>query len=113
MKEYAQLHKEILALGWRGKGLLNGGARFLICQPSFGLGNRVNAIMMCMAVAVATRRALLVHWNCFLCHDLVAYPISLREVFGVPLVDWRTDHLSKYYDEQEVWISRACCTPNA
>lgn len=56
--------------------------------------------MMCAAAAIATRRALLVHWNCFLCHDQIAYPISLQEVFGPPLIDWRVDHLSKLYDSE-------------
>ena len=54
-----------------GKG---GGRRFLVCQPTFGLGNRVNALIMCWAVAIATRRALLVHWNCVSC----ARPLEAR-----------------------------------
>jgi hypothetical protein len=57
--------------------------------------------MMCAAAAIATRRALLVHWNCYLCHDQIAYPISLEEVFGPSLIDLRVDHLSKMYDSEE------------
>lgn len=77
LTKYAQLHETILDAGWKGDGLDAGGARFLVCQPSFGLGNRVNAIMMCAAAALATKRALLVHWNCFLCHDQVPSPPPL------------------------------------
>lgn len=43
------------------------GRRFLVCQPTFGLGNRINALMMCWAMAFASRRALLLHWNCVSC----------------------------------------------
>ena len=45
--------------------------RLLVCQPTFGLGNRINAVMMCQALALATRRRMVLHWNCIYCHDQV------------------------------------------
>jgi hypothetical protein len=38
-------------------------ARLLVCRPSFGQGNRLNALLACLAVAMATDRALLVDWG--------------------------------------------------
>jgi hypothetical protein len=40
LERYAKLHADTLEAGWSGKGLEGSGARFLVCQPSFGLGNR-------------------------------------------------------------------------
>jgi len=70
-----------------------GPPRWLVCQPAFGLGNRVNALLTCFAVALATRRRLLLHWNCLSCHDQLAYPLAPEDVFGAPPIDWRLPNL--------------------
>ena len=69
LNEYVHFHKEMLAAGNDLRG-----RRFLVCQPTFGLGNRINALMMCFAMAVASRRAVLVHWNCVSCKFLLDHP---------------------------------------
>ena len=38
-------------------------ARLLICQPFFGQGNRVNAVLSCLAMALSTDRVLLIDWH--------------------------------------------------
>lgn len=43
LERYARLHADTLEAGWSGKGLEGSGARFLVCQPSFGLGNRYSS----------------------------------------------------------------------
>ncbi len=38
-------------------------ARILVCQPFFGQGNRLNALLSCLSMAMATDRVLLVDWH--------------------------------------------------
>jgi hypothetical protein len=79
-KEYLSLWRHpsasVFAGGGGGRESLPEGAvgssdRLLVCQPTFGLGNRINALILCQALALATRRRMLVHWNCAFCHDQV------------------------------------------
>jgi hypothetical protein len=71
LASFIQFQKEIQRR-WQppptGKSSLKD-CRFLVCQPTFGLGNRINALMMCWALALASRRALLIHWNCMSCES--------------------------------------------
>jgi len=40
-----------------------GGKRVVLCKTVAGLGNRIQGIMSCLALAIATRRALVVQWD--------------------------------------------------
>jgi hypothetical protein len=56
---YIALHSRALA----EHTMISAEARILVCRPYFGQGNRVNALLACLAFAIATDRILLVDWH--------------------------------------------------
>jgi len=107
VRSYSAKHAAFVEAALGGEGeedrALVDKSRFLVCQPTFGLGNRVNAMMMCMTVALLTGRVLFLHWNCMSCHDELAYPIGLGDFILMGFVDWNPDLLLLLFDDQEIW----------
>jgi len=57
LQEYVQLHAAAL------EGGPQKGFKFLICQPTRGLSNQIQAIMSCFTLALATNRCMLLDWE--------------------------------------------------
>ena len=76
------LQREML----KGDGL--DGKRVVLCKTVAGLGNRIQGIMSCLALAVATRRALLVQWDLEVSttppHANGLMPCALEDVIAFP-----------------------------
>jgi hypothetical protein len=64
------------------------GKRVVLCKTIAGLGNRIQGIMSCLALAVATRRALVVQWELEVSstppHANGLMPCRLEEVLAFP-----------------------------
>mmetsp|Transcript_19083 Transcript_19083/g.62874 ORF Transcript_19083/g.62874 Transcript_19083/m.62874 type:complete len:627 (-) Transcript_19083:7062-8942(-) len=106
VRSYSKLHHDFVAaameVGSRVDRAHLDESRFLVCQPTFGLGNRMNAMMMCMTLAMMTGRVLLLHWNCLSCHDELAYPLQPSDVLLRSFVDWNIDLLLLLFDDREI-----------
>lgn len=104
LRKYGERHTAMVS------GKLPG--RWLICQPTSGLGNQLNGIMSCMLAALASGRAMLLDWRATLrfneirkglivalnagCDFVVeglnapSYPVGLNALFTKP-VGWDWD----------------------
>ena len=93
---YAEFHTRAIAL------TRNTGAPLppvLICEPMYGLGNRMRAMMGCFTIALASKRLMFVDWN----HKYTFWmetehrdmpggqPAALEQLWQPPGFDWSLD----------------------
>ena len=98
LADIADLQREMLA----GAGLDD--KRVVLCKTVAGLGNRIQGIVSCLALAVATRRALVVQWD--------------REVSTAPplangLMPCRLEDVLAFPAGLDLNVSRAFADPGA
>ena len=65
--------------------------RAILCKTAGGIGNRIQGIMSCMMMALATRRALLLQWErevTAYINDLMAIAEEERNYMARQFLDW-------------------------
>ena len=93
---YAEFHTRAVARTRRtGQPLPN----VLLCQPMYGLGNRMRAMMTCLLIALASKRVMFMDWN----HEYTFWvrtenrdmpggqPAELAQLLRAPGFDWSLD----------------------
>jgi len=89
-RNYIRMHNHML-----DPGTPEGERRFVICQPTSGLGNQLNAIMSCFAYALIAKRAMMLDSEATLRFNMQRsedeqphYPIGLSGLFQNAPFDW-------------------------
>ena len=105
---YAERHTERLGQLGRRTGASRPGV--VLCQPMFGLGNRIRGIMTCFTLAWATDRLLFIDWH----HKYTVWnkgeikdmpggqPASLQDLFEAPGFDWSLEALESIFTPDDI-----------
>jgi hypothetical protein len=105
---YAEWHTERLGQLERQTGASRPGV--VLCQPMFGLGNRIRGIMTCFTLAWATDRLLFIDWH----HKYTVWnkgeikdmpggqPASLQDLFEAPGFDWSLEALESIFTPDDI-----------
>lgn len=107
-REYAGRHTAALRQLAEGKNVSRPGV--LLCQPMYGLGNRVRSVMSCFCLAFASERLLIVDWDHKYTkleeHEISdmpgGQPASLDELFDPPGFDWSIRALEGFMTVDEI-----------